>query len=171
MGFLGKINAPYTLRKLKQKPKPVEDLEFISGFLAFDISKRPRLLVEQAFSVFLGYALNYDQITHILKLNNPSSAFNLLQKSKGYIELKGGTFQWAQKKRSSPRAYTAKYFVLAYIALIPALVVFAEGLSIGIPSLLIISVWTITFWGLAFDSLNKGTAVEAAEKLLEEQAS
>lgn len=168
VSLLGFANAPYT-RKLKKRSKAVEELEFLSAFLAFDVSKRPRLIVEQGFSVFWGYTYSYDQILHMLKFNNPSSAFNLYRKTRHYLELKNGAFDWAKKKKPSDKFYSVRYFISLYIGLYPAILVFLKNVSLDMDEVILLAVWTLMFSVYALEALSGHEAIESAEKLLKEQ--
>jgi len=70
---------------VNRRSKEIESLEFISAFLAFDITRRNRLVVEQTFEIYLKKRLSFEEIQAVLGLANPLRAFRLLCKVGQYV--------------------------------------------------------------------------------------
>ncbi len=78
----------------KRRAKEHESLDFISSFLAFDISRRSRLVVEHAFEIYLRKRLSFEEIQALLLLSNPLHAMRMFSKVGQYISFNSETKQF-----------------------------------------------------------------------------
>ncbi len=107
------------------RAKEYEALDFVSSFLAFDIDKRNRLVVEHAFEIYLRYRLSYLEISALLRLNNPLTSTRLYIKAKQHIAFNPITNTFGYKVIASTKTRRAflkainfgGYFVFSLIGL------------------------------------------------------
>ena len=109
----------------KNKKREHESLEFISSFLAFDLSKRNRLVVEHAFEAYLSKRLSYEEIILLMQLNNPLASIKLFIKSRQHVTFNPETKGFEYKKPYSTvwkrniykAIYTLFYFIFSMLGL------------------------------------------------------
>lgn len=91
----------------RRKTKEHESLEFISSFLAFDVSRRHRVVVEHAFEIYLRRRLAFEEINALLRLANPLRAAKMYTKAGQHVSFNAELSQFeyqpsvATKRRRS----------------------------------------------------------------------
>jgi hypothetical protein len=163
-------------RSIRRKSKAIEDLEFLSAFLAFGVEKRNRLVVEQAFAGYLKHKFDYEELASVLKFKNPMKGFRLLKASRQAINLEADGAFCFKREYSEGAGRLARmlgnfllYIVLFYLAAFPLMYV-EEGLKeLGIAVAIPLIAWVLPMMALAFGALTSANAISAAGKLLEEQ--
>lgn len=82
------LGASLDRRKERTRTKNVEQsrLDQLSAFLAFDILKRERLVVEQQFRTIFGTLYEYGEILCILGARSPLKAFTVLRTVRHLVE-------------------------------------------------------------------------------------
>ena len=149
----------------------------MSSFLAFPIERRERLVVEHAFSAFLKQKLDYEEISAVLRFQNPSKGFSFLRHCRSLLQIgPGGQFRFNEdirsesKRRWKKRFLNFGYFSLFYLGLLP--IAFAKyffehlGFESAIPFLVL---WPLGLAWIAVDSLRASINLDFAEKILVEQ--
>lgn len=164
-------------RSIRRRSKAVEALEFISGFLAFDIRSRNRLVVEQTFAAYFRHRYDYDEIVALLSFTNPTKAFTLLKDSRAIVELKpSGSFAFREKfatranRKKRRIAYFGYYAASVYAALLPVMFSDEVAKQLGFTFVVPLTLWLLTFFSFAIAALSEGTSVRSAENFIEEQS-
>lgn len=101
----------------RRRAKEHESLEFISAFLAFDISRRHRLIVEHAFEIYLRKRLSFEEIQALLHLANPLRAAKMFTRVGQYVSLNSATRQFEYRSFVSTemrRAFVHATNVICY---------------------------------------------------------
>ena len=175
-GLILKLGRTFVEKGPKQKSKALAELEFISGFLAFDIKRRERLVVEHAFAAHFKHRFSFEELVALLKFKNPSKGFSLLKTCRSVINiLPDGTFEFRDKFKTSKARTRRKwvnfglYFVLIYIALLPVLFANVFVASMGLQAVIPLALWPLFLGASAVEVLKNGVTLGCGELLILEQ--
>ncbi len=161
----------------RRRSKENESLEFISSFLAFDLEKRNRLVVEHAFEIYLRKRLSYDEIRALLRFNNPLTSIRLFIKARQHIKYNSttGKFEYAAHTATPMKRGIHKtinifgYFTfsmtgMALFFYFPEITTHAKP-EVYFPIFFII----FLFLFLSYMFLQADTSISAAEKFMSEK--
>lgn len=156
------------------KSKNVEQgrLEQLSAFLAFDIKKREKLIVEQQFRTTFGILCEYKEILCMLSGRSPLKALTTMRTARGFVNFnpKEDVFQFKPsyatlKKRTLKKwGYFGAYAILVYAALSPWY--FLKQSLLPWPSLILLLFPTAIFALMAWATLDHATDISSAERFI-----
>jgi len=178
--MLGHRLSKTSVTSVSRRSKALAEMEFLTSFLSFDLSHRPRIIVEQAFAVHFNTRYDFDQIRAVMGYLNPYRSLLLLSDARDYIELSDSSrFQYKEGYSSERvrRVKSAGYVSLYFISfLIPLAAFMYQDKFIGLP------IWTenwsfrISFYIIAlalvifaFSSLMRSIRIKSAEDFMQEQ--
>lgn len=163
-------------RSIRRRSRALDDLEFISSFLAFAPETRSHLVVEQAFAAHLKHHFDFDEVIAVLNLQNPKNAFRLLRNSREVVELDAlGRFwfrsNFATEKKRSRRLWMwfLLYFLALYAAVMPLMFVYDAVKASGLGELAPVIFWLLPTLFFAYHALMKGRAISMGIKLVAEK--
>lgn len=162
----------------KRRAKEQESLEFISSFLAFDIKKRNRLVVEHAFEIYLRKRLSFEEIDALLQLANPLCAARMFSKAGQYVYFNSETKKFGYRSFVSSEksrwfyqgANLAGYFLISILGIF--LFLFSPEI-VGTNSPLLyppLGLVSLALLFLAYLFLEDGISMTTAKRFLEEAA-
>ncbi len=171
-----RLGRTFLDRNEKRKLAARAELEFISGFLAFDIKRRDRLVVEHAFAAHFKHKFDFEELVALLKFKNPTRAFSLLKSSRLVMQiLPNGSFGFCDKfSTTSSREHRkwifgACYFIAFYFGLLPVLFANSFISALGLLAVYPLVLWPICLALLAIESLKYAIAFGCGERLIVEQ--
>lgn len=114
----------FSRNKVKVKK---ERLDQLSSFLAWPITKKDGLIVQEKFKFFFNYEYTYEEIEFCISRNSPLHALNLLRDYRDFVEFDAENFQiifrekfdTKSKRNKYNRSMYASYYTGAFIGLIP----------------------------------------------------
>lgn len=160
----------------RRRSKEHESLDFISSFLAFDITNRNRFVVEHAFEIYFKNKLSFEEIRALLNMQNPLTATRLYIRAKQHIEFDSTEFKFKYKKGVQTEAHRQLTKVASFVgyfifALAGFFMFFFFGEIIaGEPPFLyfpLLFLMFVTFY-LAYLFLNDGAAIDIAKRFIKE---
>ena len=163
-------------RRLKERArsKDVEQVRLnqLSSFLAFDVRKRDRLIVEQQFRTTFGTLYEYREILCILEGRSPLKALATMRTVRHLVNFDvarlvfdfKASYATAQQRIWKRRLFFTAYAISVYAALGPWY--FAERSLVSSPTVLALLFSTAFFFLMAWAILDLATDISAAERFL-----
>lgn len=178
--FIATLIAPAILgalqSRLKERTKSrnVEQgrLDQLSAFLAFDVVKRDRLIVEQQFRTTFGALYEYSEILCILDGRSPLKALTLMRTVRHLVEFDQSSrkFKFTQSFATSQQRSRRRwgvffaYAMSVYAALGPWY--FAEQPPVPWTVVFALALSTAFFLAIAWAALDLATDIRAAERFI-----